>query len=97
MRYQFTPTEKRYDGKLVYRTTFYPTIPESEDDIYITISEDNYLDSLSKKYYGDESYWWVIAVANNISDGKLSVKAEKQLRIPGNLSLIMQNLKQVNS
>lgn len=97
MRYQFTPTEKRYDGKIVYRTTFYPAIPESEDDIYITVSEDNYLDSLAKKYYGDESYWWVIAVANNISDGKLSVKAEKQLRIPGNLSLIMQNLKQVNS
>lgn len=97
MRYQFTPTEKRFDGKLVYKTTFYPVIPENEDDIYVTISEDNYLDSLAKKYYGDESYWWVIAVANNISDGKLSVKAEKQLRIPGNLSTILQNLKQVNS
>jgi hypothetical protein len=97
MRYQFTPTEKRFDGKLVYKTTFYPVIPESEDDIYVTISEENYLDALAKKYYGDESYWWVIAVANNISDGKLSVKADKQLRIPGNLPTILQNLKQVNS
>lgn len=97
MRYQFTPTEKRYDGKLVYKTTFYPVIPETEDDLYITISEDDYLDSLAKKYYGDESYWWVIATANNISDGKLSVLINKKIRIPGNLPNILQNLQQVNS
>lgn len=97
MRYQFTPTEKRFDGKLVYKTTFYPTIPQSDEDLYITISEENYLDSLAKTYYGDESYWWIIAVANNISNGKLSVKANSQIRIPGNLPLILQNLQQVNS
>ena len=35
MRYQFTPTEKRYDGKMVFKTTYYPNIPESDDDLYI--------------------------------------------------------------
>ena len=46
MRYQFTQTDKRYDGKLVYRSTLYPTIPVTEDDIYVTLSQDDYLDKL---------------------------------------------------
>ena len=97
MRYQFTPTEKRYDGKMVFKTTYYPNIPESDDDLYITASNEDYLDALAKKYYGDEMYWWIIALANNIADGKLSVNADTQLRIPGNLPNILQNLKQINS
>jgi len=57
MRYQFTPVYKRWDGKNVYRTTYYPIIPHSIDDTYIIASEVDYLDSLAKKYYGDESFW----------------------------------------
>ena len=49
MRYQFTPTEKRYDGKMVFKTTYYPNIPESDDDLYITASNEDYLDALAKK------------------------------------------------
>ena len=96
MRYQFTPVYKRWDGKNVYRTTYYPIIPESVDDTYIIASESDYLDSLAKKYYGDESYWWVIAQANNLGKGKLSIPQGKQLRIPGNVSQILNNLKEVN-
>lgn len=96
MRYQFTPVYKRWDGKNVYRTTYYPIIPESIDDTYIIASESDYLDSLAKKYYGDESYWWVIAQANNLGKGKLSIPQGKQLRIPGNVSQILNNLKEVN-
>jgi nucleoid-associated protein YgaU len=96
MRYQFTPTEKRWDGKNVYRTTYYPIIPESYDDFYITVSESDYLDSLAKKYYGDETLWWIIARANNLPGYKLSVTTNRQLRIPGNISVIMNRLKQLN-
>jgi hypothetical protein len=96
MRYQFTPVEKRWDGKNVYRTTYYPIIPESYDDFYVTVSESDYLDSLAKKYYGDETLWWIIARANNLPGYKLSVTTNRQLRIPGNISLIMNRLKQLN-
>jgi hypothetical protein len=96
MRYQFTPVYKRWDGKNVYRTTYYPIIPESIDDTYIIASEVDYLDSLAKKYYGDESYWWIIAQANNLGKGKLSIPLGKQLRIPGNVSQILNNLKNLN-
>jgi hypothetical protein len=96
MRYQFTPIEKRYDGQNVYRTTYYPNIPTDPSDIYIIASEQDYLDSLAKKYYGDEAYWWIIANANDFGNGKLSIPVGKQVRIPGNVPLIMENLKRVN-
>ena len=96
MRYQFTPVYKKWDGKNVYRTTYYPIIPHSIDDTYIIASEVDYLDSLAKKYYGDESFWWVIAQANNLGKGKLSIPLGKQLRIPGNVSQILNNLKNLN-
>jgi hypothetical protein len=80
----------------VYRTTYYPIIPHSIDDTYIIASEVDYLDSLAKKYYGDESFWWVIAQANNLGKGKLSIPLGKQLRIPGNVSQILNNLKNLN-
>lgn len=96
MRYQFTPTYKRFDGSKAYKTTYYPVIPTDVTDIYITSNEGDYLDSLSKKYYGDESYWWIIANANNLGNGKLSVPVGKQIRIPGNLPRIIQLLKEIN-
>lgn len=96
MRYQFTPVYKRWDGKNVYRTTYYPIIPESESDFYITANESDYLDSLAKKYYGDETLWWIIARANDLPGYKLSVTTNKQLRIPGNISVIMNRLKELN-
>ena len=96
MRYQFTDIDKRYDGKNVYKTTYYPIIHPAEDDVYIIANDGDYLDSLAYKYYGDESYWWIIARANNIGFGKLSIKEGTQLRIPQNISLIIQNLKNVN-
>lgn len=96
MRYQFTPIEKRWDGKNVYKTTYYPIIPQSAGDFYITVDEVDYLDSLAKKYYGDETLWWIIARANNLTGYKLSVDVNKQLRIPQNISFIMNRLKQLN-
>jgi phage tail protein X len=96
MRYQFTPIQKRWDGNRVYATTYYPVIPPDVNDIYITASEEDYLDSLAKKYYGNESYWWVIANANGLGNGRLSIPVGKQIRIPGNLPQIMQDLKEAN-
>lgn len=96
MRYKYTSTEKRFDGKEVYKTTLYPNIPENDNDMYVTVSDNQFLDNISKKYYGNESYWWVIALANNITGGKLSVPIGKQLRIPSNLEKILQDFENLN-
>ena len=96
MRYQYTKTDKRYDGRGVYKTTYYPDIVESDSDIYVTVSNEEYLDSLAKKYYGDERLWWVIARANDLPGYKLSVDSSKQIRIPGNINSILDELKRLN-
>jgi len=97
MRYQFTKTGKRYNGNTVYKSTYYPVILPNPDDIYIITNESDYLDSLAYKYYGSESFWWVIARANNVGNGRLSVKAGMQLRIPRNITKIIQDLKTLNN
>ena len=96
-RYDYTTTTKRWDGKPVYKTVIYPTIPMSDTDMYITVSDENYLDALAFKYYKDTSLWWIIAVANNLGKGKLSVEIDTQLRIPTNITTILQNFKLINS
>jgi len=96
-RYDYTTKTKRWDGKPVYKTLTYPSIPISESDIYITVSENDYLDSLAFKYYKDTSLWWVIAVANNLGKGRLSLDITKQLRIPTNITSILLNFRLANS
>ncbi len=96
MRYQYIKTEQRYDGKSVYKSVFYPNIYSSVDDLFIIASENDFLDSLSKKYYGTEDYWWIIAQANNLGKGKLSIDAGKRIVIPGNLSRILDDFKRLN-
>ena len=97
-RYSYTTKSNRWDGKQVYQTLIYPPIPVSGTDIYITVSDSDYLDELAYKYYQDTSLWWIIAVANNLGKGKLSVKlTNSQLRIPTNITNILQNFKLLNS
>ena len=86
----------RYDGKRVYRTTRYPKIPMSVNDVYIIANETDYLDSLAYKFYKDPTLWWVIAQANGIG-ATLKAPTGKQLRIPTNIEFIVSNFKRENS
>jgi hypothetical protein len=96
-RYDYTTTTKRWDGKPVYNTIIYPSIPLSESDMYVTVSNEEYLDSIAYKYYNDTSLWWIIAIANNLGTGKLSVEIDSQLRIPTNITKILQDFRLANS
>jgi hypothetical protein len=40
--------------------------------------------------------WWIIAVANNINDADFFIEAGRQLRIPSNISKIMNDLRNLN-
>ena len=62
-RYQNIPIEK-INGKRVYQTTRYPEIPLNENDIYVYTTQGDRFDILAQQYYGDQSYWWVISIAN---------------------------------
>lgn len=92
-RYNYTSTTTRWDGKQVYKSLVMKSIPFSQDDIYITTNETMYLDQLSYTYYLDPSLWWIIALANNLGKGRLSVPSGIQIRIPKNPSVYLNTLK----
>lgn len=96
MRYSFVNTKKRHDGIPVYKSVYYPVIYPSYNDIYHISNNADYLDSIAFKYYGNSEYWWIIARANNISTGRLSIPEGTQLRIPQNIAKIIQEFKNAN-
>lgn len=59
-------------------------IPNSDDDIYITIDSSlvNRLDKLSLEYYNNPTHWWLIALANDIINPLDELPYGKVIRIP---------------
>jgi len=96
-RYSNIPLQSRYDGKRVYKTTIYPTIPLSNTDIQVVSNEGDYLDTLAYKYYGDPTLFWIIANVNNIGKGRMSIQPGLTLRIPTNINEIINKFNNLNS
>lgn len=86
----------RYDGKRVFKTTSYPTIPLRSSDVYVIATEADFLDTLARKFYRDETLWWIIAQANHIK-GTMKPTAGTQLRIPTEVESIVVNFQRANS
>ncbi len=84
-------TKKKYLG-----STIYPKIKASDNDLYVISEVTDRLDLLAHKYYGDRTLWWIIAVANNINDASFYVKEGIQLRIPSDVSKILNDLEKIN-
>ena len=84
-RYKSTLTNESTENKnLKYNTTIYEEVPERNDDVFLVSQTGDRLDLLANQYYGSPAYWWIIANANNIHDGKLGLKDGTILRIPAN-------------
>jgi nucleoid-associated protein YgaU len=97
MRYQYSETLTTKDTKKKYlESTIYPKIKPTNEDTYIISTQSDRLDLLASKYYGNTMYWWVIAVANNLNDASLSIEVGKQLRIPANLTQILNEFERIN-
>jgi hypothetical protein len=96
-RYSFAEQDKRWDGKRVYKSLLYPVIPVAYNDIYVITNEVSTFDALANKYYKDPTLWWILAQANNLGNGRLSVPAGIQLRIPQNIYNIIGDFKLLNS
>jgi len=95
-RYDSTKVIQRWDGKRVYKTTKYPIIEAQGSDAIIISNETDYLDTLAYTYYGDPTLWWVIALANNLGKGRMSVPPGLQLRIPANINAIIVQFNNLN-
>jgi hypothetical protein len=105
-RYQKIPKEK-IDGNVVYKTSRYPEVPLSENDIYVYSTQGDRFDILAQQYYGDSSLWWVISIANtgNAGAGTLPVLPQNslvipegvQIRIPANPIDVYNDFNRINS
>lgn len=96
-RYRYSDIVKEADTNRSYmQSTIYPKIKPSDSDFYIISEASDRLDLLAKKYYNDVSLWWIIAVANNLNDANFFVEEGLQLRIPQNLSKILNDLEKIN-
>lgn len=96
-RYANIPIESRWDGKRVYKTVQYPTIIPSPTDVSVVSNEGDYLDTLAYKYYGDPTLFWIIARANNLGKGRMSVPPGLTLRIPVDVNGIINEYNRLNS
>jgi hypothetical protein len=96
-RYKEIERLRNEDGKRYFKNAIYPDVPFSENDTYvITTGADRY-DTLAKQFYNDSSLWWVIATANTSKRDGLIVEQGIQLRIPGNISAILEEYNLVNA
>lgn len=96
-RYQYSSTlltkgtKKKYLGSVIY-----PKIKPSNDDLYIISEGGDRLDILASKYYSDKTLWWIIATANNLNNASLSIEPGTQMRIPSNISKILNDFEKIN-
>lgn len=97
-RYKELSSLIKEDGKKRYSTARYPFLPYKDTDVYIIGRSRERLDLLAYNYYNDPSLWWVIAEANNIAKGTLSVPVNKRIRIPYPVSTVELNqlIKELN-
>lgn len=96
-RYVDIQLKNNESGKRVTRSVLYPPIPRQVDDIYVLTTPGDRIDLLAYKYYSNISYWWIIAEANAIGKGSMTIPVGLQLRIPINLTNILQDYRELNS
>lgn len=61
-------------------------------DIYISTVKGDRLDLIADQYYNRVDLWWIIAMANNIGLGTMYLTDVKQLRIPMQITEILNKL-----
>ena len=99
-RYNFTGIKiDKNTGNRVLKSTLYPEIRINDGDKFIYPLPGDRLESIAYRYYGDTTLWWIIAKANNISNGTIFLEPGKQLRIPNitSISGILTSMEELNS
>lgn len=92
MRYKNTLIFKDKNLKRYYRPTIVPNIPLSDSDVYVYPKVGERLDLLAYQFYGDSNLWWIIAKANELTNGQIGLSSEKKIRIPVNIQPILESL-----
>ena len=96
-RYDNKTILKTPDDKPYYKSKIYPTIPLSENDVYVITTIGDRLDYMAYTYYRDSELYWIISIANNnVTKGSLFPIPGTQMRIPSNVSSIVSLFNKFN-
>jgi nucleoid-associated protein YgaU len=97
-RYQNTKIQTAdYSSDQMYSNNIYPDIPVVNGDNYVITTLGDRLDILAKQFYGDESFWWIIASANSLPGDSLHPTPGTQLRIPADSKAVFDQYRQFNA
>lgn len=83
-------------GSRYYANNVYPDIPYSENDTYLISTMGDRLDLYALDFYNDDSLWVFISSANNLPGDSLYPPIGTQIRIPANITSVINNYKSVN-
>ena len=97
-RYQNIPKTK-INKKLVYRTSRYPEVLLSPNDIYVYTTQGDRFDTLAQQYYSDSSLWWIISIANTdkVNQSTIVIPEGLQIRIPATYANVIQDFNIINA
>jgi len=95
-RTRFTNTKRRNDNKLQYQSLVIPNFEERTDDTVIEINDYSRLDVLASDIFGDSTLWWVLASYNNLPGDSLYTTGVRYLRIPSDINIVYNKVKEVN-
>lgn len=88
---------KNDNGRPVFKSQLPPEIERSHEDIYFISKRGDRLDLYADKYYDNPDHWRIIAAANDLGKGSLSVEPGLQIRIPPNPDNIIELMRKQNS
>lgn len=84
-------------GRSYTSNPIYPTVPPTEEDLYVLTTVGDRYDTLALQFYNDSSLWWIIASANNLERASLVPTPGIQLRIPSDKLNAIRLYNEVNS
>jgi len=96
MRYRNNKIRKDKDNIRYYKPRIIPNIPIKDTDIFVYPLYGDRFDTLAQRYYEDSNLWWIIAKANEVSNGKISPNPEVKLRIPTEIDDILESIDNSN-
>lgn len=95
-RTRFLNTKRRNDNKLQYQSLVIPNFEERTDDTVIEVNDYSRLDVLASDIFGDSTLWWVLASYNNLPGDSLYTTGVRYLRIPSDINIVYNKVKEVN-
>lgn len=88
---------KNKEGNSYLKNVITPTIPYSDNDLYIISNSEDRFDILAEDFYSNKDYWFIISWANpEIPKYSLYIPNGTQIRIPDNPEKIMESFNLIN-